>query len=226
MTGNDLIGMAPWIIFGAGLSALWSRLLPHGTPLEPVAPARHTTRHQAERSPRSYTDPAGSGGAAPGRRGRGSVPAAPRHNVCKTWRFGQKVPADGPVGVRELAGVGDLLPAARAQLHPDPADPLRAPSVRSALPAHQVRPGQAARLVRPARRLGRQYRQPGQDEAARGSYERGWPARPAGRGDGRDTRQRVGGKRQGWGCRVAYRIHRENPQPPGARAARHRDCFP
>jgi cytochrome c oxidase subunit 1 len=148
------------------------------------------------------------------------------YNVYKTWRFGQRVPADGPVGVRELAGVGDLLPAARAQLHPDPADPLRAPSVRSALPAHQVRPGQAARLVRPARRLGRQYRQPGQDEAARGSYERGWPARPAGRGDGRDTRQRVGGKRQGWGCRVAYRIHRENPQPPGARAARHRDCFP
>ena len=232
MTGNDLIVMAPWIIFGAGLSALWSRLL-H---------ARHTTRHQAERSPRSYTDPAGSGGAAPGRRGRGSVPAAPRHNVYKTWRFGQQVPADGPVGVRELAGVGDLLPAAPAQLHPDPADPLRAPSVRSALPAHQVRPGQAARLVRPARRLSRQYRQPGPDEAARGSYERGWPARPAGRGDGRDTRQRVGGKRQGRGCRVAYRSHRGNPPaagragsaPPGLlpltaparpRSARPASCF-
>jgi hypothetical protein len=90
------------------------------------------------------------------------------YNVYKTWRFGQRVPADGPVGVRELAGVGDLLPAAPAQLHPDPADPFRAPSVRSALPAHQVRPGQAARLVRPARRLSRQYRQPGQGEAARG----------------------------------------------------------
>ena len=121
MTGNDLIVMAPWTIFGAGLSALWSRLLR----------ARHTTRHQAERSPRSYTDPAGSGGAAPGRRGRGSVPAAPRHNVYKTWRFGQKVPADGPVGVRELAGVDDLLPAPRHNF-------TRIPQIRSERPAFDL----------------------------------------------------------------------------------------
>src|SRR6266567_2837164 len=30
------------------------------------------------------------------------------------------------MGVLQLAGVGDELPAAAAQLHPDPADPLRA----------------------------------------------------------------------------------------------------
>ena len=44
-----------------------------------------------------------------------------------------------PVGVRELAGVGDLLPAAPAQLHVDTAHPVRAARVRPALPAHSVR---------------------------------------------------------------------------------------
>ena len=39
-----------------------------------------------------------------------------------------------PVGLRELAGMGDLLPAAAAQLHPHPAHPLRAARVRPALP--------------------------------------------------------------------------------------------
>ena len=116
-------------------------------------------------------------------------------------------------------------PAAPAQLHPDP-------QIRSERPAFDLhyphtRSGRDRRPVSPPRPAAKPtYRQPGQDEAARGSYERGWPARPAGRGDGRDTRQRVGGKRQGWGCRLAYRIHRGNPQPPGARAARHQDCFP
>ena len=43
----------------------------------------------------------------------------------------------GPVGLLLLARVGHLLPAAAAQLLPDPADPLRAPGVRGALPAHQ-----------------------------------------------------------------------------------------
>src|SRR5262245_17764199 len=39
--------------------------------------------------------------------------------------------------------MGDLLPAAAAQLHLDAAHPLRAPGVRHALPAHrcQARPG-------------------------------------------------------------------------------------
>ena len=43
-----------------------------------------------------------------------------------------------PVGLRELAGVGDVLPAAAAQLHPHPAHPLRAARLRPALPAHPV----------------------------------------------------------------------------------------
>ena len=49
----------------------------------------------------------------------------------------------GPLGLRQLAGVGHVLPAAAAQLLPDPADPVRAPRVRAALPAHQVGPGLA-----------------------------------------------------------------------------------
>jgi hypothetical protein len=67
MTGNDLIVVAPWIIFGGGLSVVWIRLLQ----------SRHASRHQAERSPPPVPDPAGSGGAEPGRCGRGYVPAAP-----------------------------------------------------------------------------------------------------------------------------------------------------
>ena len=68
MTGNDLIVVAPWIIFGAGLSVVWIRLLQ----------SRRASRHQPERSPPPVPDPAGSGGAEPGRCGRGDVPAAPR----------------------------------------------------------------------------------------------------------------------------------------------------
>ncbi len=44
-----------------------------------------------------------------------------------------------PVGLRELAGVGHVLPAAPAQLHPYPAHPLRAARLRPALPAYPVR---------------------------------------------------------------------------------------
>ncbi len=41
-----------------------------------------------------------------------------------------------PVGIRQLAGVGNQLPTAAAQLHRAAAHPLRAPGVRIALPAH------------------------------------------------------------------------------------------
>ena len=44
-----------------------------------------------------------------------------------------------PVGLRQLAGVGDQLPAAAAQLHLAAADPLRAAGVRAASPAHVER---------------------------------------------------------------------------------------
>jgi hypothetical protein len=54
MTGNDLIVAAPWIIFGAGLSAVWIRLLR----------ARHASRHRPGRwSPSPSPGPGGSGGA-------------------------------------------------------------------------------------------------------------------------------------------------------------------
>ena len=46
----------------------------------------------------------------------------------------------GSVGLRQFAGVGHVLPAAAAQLLPDPAYPVRAARVRAALPAHQVGP--------------------------------------------------------------------------------------
>ena len=49
----------------------------------------------------------------------------------------------GSVGLLQLAGVGDVLPAAPAQLLPDSADQVRAAGVRGALPAHQVGPGVA-----------------------------------------------------------------------------------
>ena len=68
MTGNDLIVAAPWIIFGAGLSVVWIRLLR----------SRQASRHQPEGPPPPFPDPAGSGGAEPGQCGRGDVPAAPR----------------------------------------------------------------------------------------------------------------------------------------------------
>jgi len=68
MTGNDLIVAAPWIIFGAGLSTVWIRLLR----------ARQASRHQPRTG--SLTFP-GSGRL---RRSRAQavrpddVPAAPR----------------------------------------------------------------------------------------------------------------------------------------------------
>src|SRR5207247_11367348 len=48
-----------------------------------------------------------------------------------------------PVGLLQFAGMGDVLPAAAAQLLPDPEDPLRAARLRGALPGHQVGPGVA-----------------------------------------------------------------------------------
>ena len=48
----------------------------------------------------------------------------------------QPVTDDDPWGLPELAGVGDLVPAAKAQLHLDPADQIRAARVRPAPPPH------------------------------------------------------------------------------------------
>ena len=61
------------------------------------------------------------------------------YNVYKTLAVRRAGHGRRPVGLRELAGVGDVLPAAAAQLHLHPAHPVRASRVRPALPADQVR---------------------------------------------------------------------------------------
>ncbi|CAA9329035.1 MAG: Cytochrome c oxidase polypeptide I, partial [uncultured Nocardioidaceae bacterium] len=52
-----------------------------------------------------------------------------------------------PVGLRQLARVGDLLPAAAPQLRDDPAHPLGASRVRPALPGDRGQ-GRLPRLAR------------------------------------------------------------------------------
>jgi hypothetical protein len=68
MTGNDLIVAAPWIIFGAGLSAVWIRLLR----------ARHASMHR----PRTVSPAFPGSGRLRRSRARAvrpvDVPAAPR----------------------------------------------------------------------------------------------------------------------------------------------------
>ena len=62
-----------------------------------------------------------------------------------------------PVGLRRLAGVGDVLPAAAAQLRVHPADPLRAAGLRPAPPrGRRAGPpgGRQGRPRQPARRAG------------------------------------------------------------------------
>jgi hypothetical protein len=70
------------------------------------------------------------------------------YNIYKTWKYGERVTMDDPWGLRQLAGVGHLLPAPAAQRHQDPADPVRAARVRPALPAHPDRPHPQARPTR------------------------------------------------------------------------------
>ncbi len=57
------------------------------------------------------------------------------YNVIHSYRYGELAAGGRPVGLRQLAGVGDVLPAAAAQLRLTAADPLRASRVRPALPA-------------------------------------------------------------------------------------------
>ena len=70
------------------------------------------------------------------------------YNIYKTWKTRGAGHRRRPVGLRQLAGVGDVLPAAAAQLHLDPADQVRAARVRPALPADQDRPGPGSRAGR------------------------------------------------------------------------------
>ena len=56
------------------------------------------------------------------------------YNVLKSYKYGEVVDRGRPLGPRQLAGVGHVLPAAAAQLHGHAADPLGAAGVRGALP--------------------------------------------------------------------------------------------
>ena len=77
------------------------------------------------------------------------------YNVTRSWKYGRLALRRRPVGPRQLAGVGDLVPAAAAQLPGDPADPVGAAGVRGALPGpHRAAAGRGARrqgATRPTR---------------------------------------------------------------------------
>ena len=87
-----------------------------------------------------------------------------------------------PVGLGPLAGVGDLLPAAAAQLQLAAPGPLRVPGLRPAPP----RGGADGDRERRARAL----REEGADEGARGAGRRG-QGRAPGREEGSRRRQAV-----------------------------------
>ena len=79
-----------------------------------------------------------------------------------------------PVGLRQLAGVGHLLPAAAAQLHRAAPHPLRAPGVRAALPGVRravphggARRRAARRPTRSPRRATASETQPNDDPKSR-----------------------------------------------------------
>jgi hypothetical protein len=63
------------------------------------------------------------------------------YNAWHSWRYGRLALRDDPWGPRQLAGVGDVLAAAAAQLRAAAPDPLRAPGLRAALPAPEGAPG-------------------------------------------------------------------------------------
>ena len=74
-------------------------------------------------------------------------------NVFKTLPLRRDRHRRRPVGLRQLARVGDVVPAAAAQLHRAAPDPFRAPGVRAALPAHgRAHPQRGSRRPSPARR--------------------------------------------------------------------------
>ena len=85
-------------------------------------------------------------------------------NVFHSYRYGRPVRGRRPLGPRQLAGVGDVVPAAAAQLHRAAPHPLRAPGVRAALPAHgRPAPARGPRRLTPtlARRARRRRHRAG-----------------------------------------------------------------
>src|SRR5258707_1137393 len=83
MTGNDLIVAAPWIIFGAGLSAVWIRLLR----------ARHASRHRPGRSRLPFPGPGRLRRSRAQAPRPGDVPAARRRAGAEhsLQRFGMQI---------------------------------------------------------------------------------------------------------------------------------------
>ncbi len=86
-------------------------------------------------------------------------------NIFKSWRYGEVVTVDDPWGLRQLPGVGHLVPAAAAQLHrAAPPDPFGATGIRAALPAHdRADAGRGPRRPR-SRSVGRRRDASGQRE--------------------------------------------------------------
>ena len=66
MTGSNLIALAPWIIFGAALAAVYARLLG----------SRHASSRPAERPPTCSWSRPTAAAPRPRRSARGSPPAA------------------------------------------------------------------------------------------------------------------------------------------------------
>ena len=115
-----------------------------------------------------------------------------------------------PVGVRRVAGVGDELPAAAAQLRHHPADPLRAPGLRPAPPrgragdpagARRRHPDARARPGRGGHRGRRRGDRPRGAEAPHRRVRRAAAPRPLPRGTGLSRRPASTRKR----ARASYR---------------------
>jgi hypothetical protein len=77
MTSSDLIVVTPWMVFGAVLAAVCIRLAWRSRTSRSSSRWFRAFGYRPQRSARHSPDQAGSGGVAPGRCGRGDVPAAP-----------------------------------------------------------------------------------------------------------------------------------------------------
>ncbi|MGH3182088.1 MAG: hypothetical protein ACRDOE_09315 [Streptosporangiaceae bacterium] len=63
MTGDDLIVIAPWPVFAAGLSMIGYRLLTHHRTRRPPTPPEHHPRIK-EAPPAGQSEPPGTGSAS------------------------------------------------------------------------------------------------------------------------------------------------------------------
>ena len=116
MSGSDLIVQAPWIIFGAAVLAICIRLL-----------RSRPAPRQPERAPLHSSDPAGSGGAAHGRCGRGShCPGRTAPPVHEPGRHETASAGPVPRGSRPLQPLTRSAPGSAGQ------DAISGPGTREA----------------------------------------------------------------------------------------------